>query len=432
MVCSNYEQYENIGNNLLDFLRYNNELVDHFELIPEPLREDFKLQYQSLQTELEGLNPTETLTYFEGEGLIGAQYYQSIQELIDFINTSTLNSPLDFVNKSTEIVSMIESKKNDLSINCMEKKSIISFYSMMRGLLDYFGEVAILNESLDSNQVSIRDCSFLENVKCYYTEVVKHSLIGAAIGWGLFKGYHSEIWGLPASVAGATIGAVVGGAIGVLEGINSIQQGPGGPCCPAEWDCATVLGINLAFAADCSAGATYTAYGAGIDVASLNWANGGGMPTTINTLVAFPSLFITQDNPSVPVTTTITSVCSDPATTLTPSSPFVRNLADLSKSVKGVQLVGPDQVYVGPGPTETYMYTVFGLTAYLGSNFSPNLSVDWFINGGTITGSNATSAVVQWNASLTSGWIQAQVKNNCPGGESKVFTINVTGGGPIP
>lgn len=160
MICSNYEQYEEIGNTLADVLRYGNGLENHFDLFPEPFRATFQTDFEDLQIATEGLSFSETLTYLENEGIIGLQYHQSIQELIDFIDTGSFSSSIDFVTKSAGIRDMIQTKKNDGTINCLDKKSIISFYSMMAGLVDYFEEVNTFNAGLNLNQVTTRDCTF--------------------------------------------------------------------------------------------------------------------------------------------------------------------------------------------------------------------------------------------------------------------------------
>lgn len=81
------------------------------------------------------------------------------------------------------------------------------------------------------------------------------------------------------------------------------------------------------------------------------------------------------------------------------------------------------QTHVLPGNIE--YYTVHGY------NNNASYSTQWFVNNGTILSSTNTSAQIQWDAGFTSGWVQAQVFNNCPGGYSKTHTFNVTGDGTI-
>ena len=186
-----------------------------------------------------------------------------------------------------------------------------------------------------------------------------------------------------------------------------------------ELECSAVTSVSLQFIDGCNPTARYTAYGFGVDDTTLGWVNVNGTPTTAVTPVATPRLDITQVNTAGNVRTRITSTCSDGSTNT--SNNFFRNLDEIVNDVYGVSFHGPDQIF----PTETYYYYVFG-------NFAnSNYTTEWFVNGGVVSNSTNNSVQITWNAGLTNGWVQAQVTNNCSG-NYELFTINVTGDGPIP
>ena len=186
-----------------------------------------------------------------------------------------------------------------------------------------------------------------------------------------------------------------------------------------ELECSAVTSVSLQFIDGCNPTARYTAYGFGVDDTTLGWVNVNGTPTTAVTPVATPRLDITQVNTAGNVRTRITSTCSDGSTKT--SNNFFRNLDEIVNDVYGVSFNGPDQIY----PTDTYYYHVFGTFA------NSNYTTEWFVNGGVVSNSTNNSVQITWNAGLTNGWVQAQVTNNCSGND-ELFTINVTGDGPIP
>jgi hypothetical protein len=208
--------------------------------------------------------------------------------------------------------------------------------------------------------------------------------------------------------------AIIGGLIGALVGLFE---------CPCDLDCFAVVGLSLKFS-DCNPTAEYTVWGFGRDDESLSLDVSGGSVSSFLIPVIdgmrSATFTVTQDNPDVPVSTTITSNCSDGQTNV--SQEFIRNLFVLARSVQGVSLAGPDQI----APGFTYTYHGFGLLN------NPNYTTRWFVNGGTIINSSNGEATVQWSSNLQNAWIQMEVTNNCSGGQTQVFTLQITGDGPIP
>lgn len=205
-------------------------------------------------------------------------------------------------------------------------------------------------------------------------------LNGFAAGVNIFE---NAILDLSAGIAGAAIGAAIGVVQGLIVAFDSDQ------CCPDELSCHRVLGVSLKFT-DCNHIAEYTAFGFGADDVTLGWANSGGTPTTATTPTSAPRLTITQTSPSIPVSTGISSVCSN-GTINVPPAPFIRNLADLVKDVYGVGILGPT---ITSGEEETPR-------TYFASGIVPARYevLTWFATNGEVVQSNAANAKILWDNS---------------------------------
>lgn len=272
--------------------------------------------------------------------------------------------------------------------------------------MNYISEISSL-QTFDNNngQVSTR-CGY-GIFSCIFSGAVSGAIIGATAA------------GVVGGPVGIGAGIIVGFSIGGVAGFGLyVFEGNYGTCDNCEeLDCNPVMGVSLTFPTCTSA--IYTAFGFGQDLNStIAWTNVSGTPLTTTTTTAVPRTTIMQNSSSVPVVTTITATCTDgDNTTAVPSLPFTRDLSSLALEVLGLTLYG--EAHVLPGNTE--YYTVHGY------NNNSNYTTEWFVNNGTIISSTNTSAQIQWDAGLTTGWVQAQVFNNCPGGYSKTFTFNVAG-----
>jgi hypothetical protein len=413
ITCSNFEQYEKAGQVFYDQLKYQMAYLDDgLELIPEEYRDEFASEFDAVKIQTAGMSMDEMLGLFVSQGKMSSDHSTNVQDFMVYLEAEyfTGSSP-NFINISQGIQSKIDLKKLDNSINCADKNAIITYFSLMKGLMDYLGEVYPYAPS-PVNQATVRGCGFFQTIWCFIAQV------GIGIGQGAYAGFTAQqgiFLAFPLAILGAGIGAVKGVVVGVI----AVFQQENGPCCDEDLVCQAVIGVSLKFS-DCSPMAEYKAYGWGDDDVNLSWVNVNGTPASATTTLAAPRVDITQVNTAIPVKTTITSNCSDG--TGNPKV-FERNLDAIVKDVYGVNLNGPNKIY----PTGSYDYYVFGNAA------NPNYTTQWFISGGTINNSTTSGfAQVTWNAGLTSGWIQAQVTNNCPGGNYEVFTINVTGDGPIP
>jgi len=68
-------------------------------------------------------------------------------------------------------------------------------------------------------------------------------------------------------------------------------------------------------------------------------------------------------------------------------------------------------------------YTYTGLGIVLNTNYS----TVWSADGGTILSSDNNSAIIRWNLlPEEQGQVRMTVANNCPGGETREFTMNVS------
>lgn len=419
-VCDNYDQYETLDVFIYEQLQYRFDYPDPFAFIPEAQRTDFIHKFDSLKNQVDLLGFQNVLTSLETEGDISPEMNNSILELYDYIDQSTFDSQSSFDVVSQGIQNKIAIKKSDSSISCYDRKAIVAYYSYMKGVVDYFGDSYSLSP-VSINQALVRDCSFWDNFKCFMTQIAINAGAGALILGLIGVG----IAGPGGGIVGVATGAVIGTLVGIIEGIQAIQNGPGGPCCPSELDCTPIKGVSIKLL-NCSGEAEYTAWGFGNDISSLFWTNTFGTPISATTASSSPRLSIVQDVPSTAVETTITAICSE-GTIFPNGITYVNNLEALSKSITGIHLTGPDQV-VG---TQTDYYNLIGMFPFTNSNFISNISVTWSVTGGTIINTDQSHMAVTWFPGFAGGTVTATVTNTCPGGETKTFVIDVTTGGPI-
>ncbi len=357
----------------------------------------------------------EALNYFEGEGQIATNIANDIRVAYDYIEAEIENPDSDPDQVINGLQVLIDQKKTDSSMFCPERKAVIAVYAALQGLFEYIKtDSNLFNYAYNSSnsQVSTRgggwDCLF----PCLLNGVTIGGIIGLVAGVAvLVASGGTAALITPLMVTGMSVGIV--GGLGMLNNESSNCNS-----CEDDFDCNGVAGVSLAFS-NCNPSATYTAFGFGNDVTMLTWTNTGGTPATATTTVAAAAptiLNITQTSPTIPVITTITTNCppsSDDAETIVLS----RNLATIVGQVLGLTLHGEDHAV----PGETYYYHVFGI------DNNPSYTTEWFINNGTIVNSDDGYAEVIWG--VGSSWIQAQVTNNCPGGQSRTYTFNVEGDG---
>lgn len=416
-----YDRWDQIdmSNVMYEQVKYNLAYLDPFSFVPEDKREVFEEAFNLQFEELKSLGHERALALFQERGFVSEAYAEELTQSLNTIQRSIRGGDyIDFVSVLTTIDQESKGIKNNLALTLEERKVAVSKLSVLEGVVQYFSEIYPSGTTSD-NSIELRSCSFGERLFC----IVEGTLTGLFLG-----AVATLIDNLDTATPippgpGQIIAIAFDGGTGLLFGgaiAGFIYGAIRGNCCEPDLECFMIEGVSLQFS-DCAFAALYTAFGFGKDDVALNWRNDGGTPSEATTTTARPRLLITQEANAPFVETIITSVCSDGKV----SEPFEisRNLDQLSKDVTGVFLVGPDQIY----PGETYNYTGLGINSRSGA-----YTVRWFVNGGTVVSTTNSDALIQWNQGISNGWVQMQVYNTCTGGISKVFTINVTGDGPIP
>lgn len=398
----NYDELMTIRTAITEQLKHQLAFIDPYAFVSENQRAEFKQKMETEMAAFQGVQLSEILRTYVQQEVISPSFSAAYSKLMDAYQND--GSTRDFAFANARLERELTNIKENPLLTIVEKKQLVTMGAVFQGANQYFLDIGF---QLPDDEASLArgGCSWKESWNCITEYTGGGMLVGLGVGIGMGPG------------GGVAFG--VGTAAGFTLGVIQVIRGENGPCCESL-DCNLVLGVSLRFD-DCSPTATYQAYGFGADNTTLNWANTGGTPATATTPTSNPRLVITQDDPAVAVSTDIVAVCVD-GTTEANNLSFTRNLAALVRSVSGVSLLGPDQIY----PGETYTYTGYGISA------NSNYTSQWFVDGGTIIASSINSATVRWDNDLSEGRLQLQVTNNCPGGEQAVFTISVSGDGPIP
>lgn len=398
----NYDQLTTIRTTINDQLKHQLAFIDPYEYVPANQRAVFQQKMEEELAAFQGVQLSEILVTYVQQEIISPAFSAAYSDLMDAHQND--GNARGFTLANQRLDRQMAAIKENPSLTIVEKKQLVTMAAVFQGANQYFLDIGF---QLPDNEASLARgwCSWKESWNCITEYTGGGMLVGLGVGIGMGPG------------GGVAFG--VGTAAGFTLGLIQVIRGENGPCCESL-DCNLVLGVSLRFD-DCTPTATYLAYGFGADNTTLNWINTGGTPTSATTPTSNPRVVITQDNPAVAVNTDIVAVCVDGSTEANTLS-FSRNLATLVKSVSGVNLLGPDQIY----PGETYTYTGYGISA------NSNYSSQWFVDGGTMISSTYNSVTVRWDDDLSDGRLQLQVTNNCPGGEQQVFTITVSGDGPIP
>jgi hypothetical protein len=398
----NYDQLTTIQTTINEQLKNQLAFIDPYEYVPENQRTVFQQKMEAELAAFQGVQLSEILRTYVQQEIISPAFSAAYTDLMAAYQNDGNTRAFTLANQRLD--RELATIKENPSLTTVEKKQLITMGAVFQGANQYFLDIGF---QLPDSEASLArgGCSWRESWNCITEYTGGGMLVGLGVGIGMGPG--------------GSLAFGVGTAAGFTLGLIQVIRGENGPCCESL-DCNLVLGVSLRFD-DCSPTATYLAYGFGADNTTLNWSNNGGTPASATTPTSDPRVVVTQNNPAVAVTTNIVAVCVDGSTEANTLS-FTRNLAELVRSVSGVNLLGPDQIY----PGETYTYTGYGISA------NSNYTSQWFINGGTILSSSNNSATVRWDDDLGEGRLQLQVVNNCPGGEQKVFTIMVSGDGPIP
>lgn len=422
---SEYTHWEQIdfSNFVYEQLKYNAAYFKTETLLPQSIHDEYMNMFNALQLEVNNMDFQDAILHLQKKGAFSrnlAKAFIDSQRLFDTYYYDSSIPKLSLVR--IQINKRIEFLKKSTLLTIEEKKTAVAHLSVIKGILQYFEELFTVNQSITNYEgVNLRGCSVWDRLRCIIVSaglgIAGGITIGAIIGGDIGSASEipggAEVGSFLGGIIGGTIGGIIGGIVGIF--INT--------CCTPDFECFAVVGISLKFF-NCSSEAEYTTWGFGRDDVTLIWENEGGIPATATTPVIdlrSAKLIISQELPNTPVRTTITSVCSNQQTNA-PVGPFVRDLHTLAKSVQGVELAGEDQV----APGFTYSYFGFGL-----SN-NPNYTTQWFVNEGTILSSSNEAVTIQWNSELTNAWVQMRVTNNCPGGQTSIFTLNMTGDGSIP
>ena len=398
----NYDELATIRTTIYEQMKYQLAFIDPYELVPENQRATFQQKYEEDLAVFQGMQLAAILDVYVQQGIISPAFSDVYTKLMVAYQDDGNASDFAFANQRLDR-ELAAIKKHPL-LTTAEKKQLTTMAAVFQGANQYFLNAGFLLPDSEASQAR-GGCSWKESWGCIKEYTGTGMLVGFSVGIGMGPG------------GGVAFG--VGTAAGFTIGLIQVIRGENGTCCESP-DCNLVLGVSLRFD-DCNPTATYLAYGFGADNTTLDWTNAGGTPLSATTPTSDPRLVINQDNPTVAVNTDIVAICVDGSTEANTLS-FSRNLAELVKSVSGVNLLGPNQIY----PGETYTYTGYGISA------NSNYTSQWFVNGGTILASSINSATVRWDNDLSEGRLQLQVANNCPGGEQRVFTLNVSGDGPIP
>jgi hypothetical protein len=398
----NYDQLTTIRTTINEQLKHQLAFIDPYEYVPESQRTAFQQKMEADLAAFQGMQLAEILRTYVQQEIISPAFSTAYTDLMAAYQNDGNARAFTFANQQLD--RELAAIKGNPLLTTVEKKQLITMGAVFQGANQYFLDIGF--ELPDSDASLARGgCSWKESWSCITEYTGGGMLVGLGVGIGMGPG------------GGVAFG--VGTAAGFTLGLIQVIRGDNGPCCESP-DCNLILGVSLRFD-DCNPTATYLAYGFGADNTTLNWSNTGGTPASATTPTSNPRLVITQNNPVIAVSTDIVAVCVD-GTTEANTLSFTRNLAELVKSVSGVSLLGPDQIH----PGETYTYTGYGISA------NSNYASQWFINGGTIISSSINSATVRWDDNLVEGRLQLQVANSCPGGAQEVFTILVSGDGPIP
>ncbi|WP_020536556.1 hypothetical protein [Lewinella cohaerens] len=399
VAYDNYSELTAIRTTIYEQMKYQLAFIDPYELVPENERATFQQKFEEDLAAFQGMQLSAILDIYVQQEIISPTFSEVYTKLMAAYQDDANASNFAFANQRIDRELAIIKKHP--SLTTAEKKQLTTMAAVFQGANQYFLDTGF---QLPDSQAR-GGCNWRESWGCIKEYTGTGMLVGFGVGIGMGPG------------GGVAFG--VGTAAGFTIGLIQVIRGENGPCCESP-DCNLVLGVSLRFD-DCNPTATYLAYGFGADNTTLDWTNTGGTPASATTPTSDPRLAITQDNPTVAVNTDIVAVCVD-GTTEANTLSFSRNLAELVKSVSGVNLLGPDQIY----PGETYTYTGYGISA------NSNYNSQWFVDGGTIVTSSYNSATVRWDNDLSEGRLQLQVGNNCPDGEQRVFTLNVSGDGPIP
>lgn len=253
--------------------------------------------------------------------------------------------------------------------------------------------------------------------------VTSGAKLGGAIG--------GIIGGPVGSGVGTLIGAIGGGVLGWFSSDATLDRlyAACERCLPP-----TSLSITTD---DCSLTADFTPVGAGTSVTLLLWESDQTMPNS-----ATGSRTQTQTFTHLPGSGTIkfdiTSTCMFDGNAITLSRPLSGGNIErrlLNVPYNAFYVVGNDAIkipitngVVGAAVTETYQYR--GLALDNPDDYSYEL-LGGVINGSVVS-STSNSITIRWFPSNLSAYISSQfvwgsfryrVTNNCPGGESKIFTF---------
>lgn len=413
-----YDRWEqlNATDVVYNQVKYDYAYMDPLSFLPEEHRRLFEEAFNLNIEEFKALGYERALDLLQERGVISNAYGDQLTQSIRSIEQSNTGGGynIDFDAVFAAIQAESEAMKTNFALSLEERKLGVLQLSLYEGIAKYFSEV-YPNGNLDNEGIQFRSCTFWERYWCISQGFFYGVLAGVAVavGTGAAVVTAPVTAGTTAAIIGAetfiVVGALLGSAVGAIV-----------DCCEPEYECYFIEGVSTRFSS-CEPVAEYTAFGFGDQAEELSWNNVNGIPMSVITPVANPRTTITQINSNIAVETRVTTVCDD-GTEVATNRAFTLDLFQRSRSISNFYLSGQDQIY----PGETYLYTG------IGGGVEVNYDIRWFVNGGVVLSTGNRNATIRWNEGIEDGWVQMEVRNRCSGGEFRLFTLNVTGDGPIP
>ncbi|MFT6336884.1 MAG: hypothetical protein ACI86M_003854 [Saprospiraceae bacterium] len=403
----------------------NNKTSDPLLLLPEEYREEFnnRLNYltDNFSEDLEFSSVLEMLEVkyvisesarnelqFFYDGLIIA-LEEDAHSVFDYykveLNRNRMLSPLE----SYQVTTIIEVSQALWDVTCIHLGIANDFQVVTRG-----DREPLCDELIDDLKIQLT-----------------HTLGVAALGLVGGAAYGGYVAGPAGVLVGGLIGSVVGAIGGWFDGKSRLDflYEECEKCLPP-----TLIDISTA---ECSLAADFTPVGAGSMVTSLLWesnqtipASATGSRTQTQTFSHIPG--------SGPISFKVTSTCIFDGNPIRLDNNLSGgNIESRVASVpyNAFYVVGNDAIkipivngQIGSPVTETYKYSGLAI------NNPDDYSYEFLGNvvNGSVVSSTSNSITIRWYPSNLNDYILSQfvwgtfkfrVTNNCPGGQSKVFTF---------
>ncbi len=428
---TNHEpDYDYLGKSLYEFAKNYQSYLKPEEFFLDPnLQEDFRSKFDSLIDEYKDNSYEEVLLDFVSKGYIS-------EELKDY--KLSLYSDLDA--GVDDVESYLDNKFNDIDNYNLSPNEKYDFKTEVKGLKYSYIYISEIDDIPIDSALVYRgdppgDCDI--DWEEYVTTLRKYVLLGSGVGAAI----GSVVPGVGTTI-GAGVGAIVGLGAGLVVEWNNTDQ--------AQRFCERCIptGLSKEPSGDCDGSALFTPT-AGSHAYKFEWDILHGTPHHAFTLPGEP-LQIWQDDPEYEVLIEVTSYCHfDEDMDLQLKKEFgpYDIFEDQNKVPAGALFFdGIDYFKFSPSPTSSDNANTYSVS-YTETYKLGGLAIlypDVYTIDGVVSSENAinititgTDLTVTWKVDSqhwdefynggafghTEGIVNVKVSNNCPGGDSKTFSL---------